>query len=242
MPSSTCSAAGPRAPSTLARRAAQTAERRRRLRSRRDGLTKRFGSFTAADRHHASASSAARSSACSGPTAPASRRPSRCCAACCGRPRARRGSTASTSTRRRPRGRARLGYMAQKFSLYGDLSVAPEPRVLRRRLRPGRRAAARGRSSAWSAAFDLGPLPRHQRRPAAARASSSGWRCPAPSCTTRRCCSWTSRPPASIRSPGANSGRTSTRMVAQGVTVMVTTHFMDEAEYCDRVALIYRGR
>ena len=31
-------------------------------------------------------------------------------------------------------------------------------------------------------------------------------------------------------------------VVARGVTVMVTTHFMDEAEYCDRVALIYRGR
>ncbi|MBX3527526.1 MAG: ABC transporter ATP-binding protein, partial [Rhodoblastus sp.] len=31
-------------------------------------------------------------------------------------------------------------------------------------------------------------------------------------------------------------------MVGRGVTVMVTTHFMDEAEYCDRVALIYRGR
>ncbi|MDE2369925.1 MAG: ABC transporter ATP-binding protein [Burkholderiales bacterium] len=28
----------------------------------------------------------------------------------------------------------------------------------------------------------------------------------------------------------------------RGVTVMVTTHFMDEAEYCDRMALIYRGR
>ena len=27
-----------------------------------------------------------------------------------------------------------------------------------------------------------------------------------------------------------------------GVTVLVTTHFMDEAEYCDRIALIYRGR
>jgi len=31
-------------------------------------------------------------------------------------------------------------------------------------------------------------------------------------------------------------------VVARGVTVMVTTHFMDEAEYCDRVALIYRGQ
>nr|WP_233158885.1 ATP-binding cassette domain-containing protein [Chromobacterium sp. ASV5] len=28
----------------------------------------------------------------------------------------------------------------------------------------------------------------------------------------------------------------------KGVTVMVTTHFMDEAEYCDRIALIDRGR
>ena len=28
----------------------------------------------------------------------------------------------------------------------------------------------------------------------------------------------------------------------KGVTVMVTTHFMDEAEYCDRIALLYRGR
>jgi ABC-2 type transport system ATP-binding protein len=31
-------------------------------------------------------------------------------------------------------------------------------------------------------------------------------------------------------------------VVEKGVTVMVTTHFMDEAEYCDRIALVYRGR
>ena len=32
-----------------------------------------------------------------------------------------------------------------------------------------------------------------------------------------------------------------TGLVAKGVTVLVTTHFMDEAEYCDRVALVHRG-
>jgi ABC-2 type transport system ATP-binding protein len=31
-------------------------------------------------------------------------------------------------------------------------------------------------------------------------------------------------------------------LVEKGVTVMVTTHFMDEAEYCDRIALVYRGK
>ena len=31
-------------------------------------------------------------------------------------------------------------------------------------------------------------------------------------------------------------------LVEKGVTVLVTTHFMDEAEYCDRATLVYRGR
>lgn len=31
-------------------------------------------------------------------------------------------------------------------------------------------------------------------------------------------------------------------LVDKGVTVLVTTHFMDEAEYCDRIALIYQGQ
>lgn len=30
-------------------------------------------------------------------------------------------------------------------------------------------------------------------------------------------------------------------LVEKGVTVMVTTHFMDEAEYCDRIGLVYRS-
>ena len=31
-------------------------------------------------------------------------------------------------------------------------------------------------------------------------------------------------------------------LVSKGVTIMVTTHFMEEAEYCDWIALIYQGK
>lgn len=31
-------------------------------------------------------------------------------------------------------------------------------------------------------------------------------------------------------------------LVEKGITVMITTHFMDEAEYCDRIALVYRSK
>jgi ABC-2 type transport system ATP-binding protein len=31
-------------------------------------------------------------------------------------------------------------------------------------------------------------------------------------------------------------------MAADGVTVFVTTHYMEEAEYCNRLALIFRGK
>ena len=31
-------------------------------------------------------------------------------------------------------------------------------------------------------------------------------------------------------------------LVRKGVTVLVTTHFMDEAEYCDRIALMYHAK
>ncbi len=70
-----------------------------------------------------SRSRAARSSACSGPTAPASRRPS---SMLCGllKPTEGEGRVAGLDLRRdTAEARGHLGYMAQKFSLYGDLTV-----------------------------------------------------------------------------------------------------------------------
>ena len=32
-----------------------------------------------------------------------------------------------------------------------------------------------------------------------------------------------------------------TQLAKKGVTILVTTHFMDEAEYCDRISLFYKG-
>ena len=32
-----------------------------------------------------------------------------------------------------------------------------------------------------------------------------------------------------------------TSLAKKGVTILVTTHFMDEAEYCDRITLFYKG-
>src|SRR5699024_6232188 len=31
-------------------------------------------------------------------------------------------------------------------------------------------------------------------------------------------------------------------MVSKGMTVLVTTHFMEEAEYCDRIGLVFKGK
>jgi ABC-type multidrug transport system ATPase subunit len=33
-----------------------------------------------------------------------------------------------------------------------------------------------------------------------------------------------------------------TSLAKKGVTILVTTHFMDEAEFCDRISLFYKGQ
>ncbi len=136
--------------------------------------------------------------------------------------------------------RARLGYMAQKFSLYGDLSARQNLDFF---------GGAYGLSGAKKrdaidrvvAAFDLAP-----------HLSANAGQLPlgfkqrlALSCAILH------DPPVLFLDEPTSGVDPLTRrefwgyinaMIAGGVTVMVTTHFMDEAEYCDRVALIYRGK
>ncbi len=73
-------------------------------------------------------------------------------------------------------------------------------------------------------------------------AGSSAWRSAARCCTSRRSSSSTSRPRASIPSRAASFWDLIYALAADGTTVFVTTHYMEEAEYCHRLALMNRGR
>ncbi len=136
--------------------------------------------------------------------------------------------------------RARLGYMAQKFSLYGDLSVRQNLDFFAGAygLSGLKRRAAIDRVNA---AFDLAP---HFNTNAGALPLGFKQR-------LALACAIMHEPPVLFLDEPTSGVDPLTRrefwsfinaMVARGVTVMVTTHFMDEAEYCDRVALIYRGK
>ena len=137
--------------------------------------------------------------------------------------------------------RQRIGYVAQKFSLYGQLSVAENLDFFASAygLRGSRKREriALGAGAVRARTIDA---PRQRRNCRAA--TSSGWRWRRRCCTSRRSCSSTSRPAAPIRWRGASSGGGSPPLREQGVTVIVTTHFMEEAEYCDRIAILDAGR
>ena len=136
--------------------------------------------------------------------------------------------------------RARLGYMAQKFSLYGDLSVRQNLEFFAGAYGLSGRAK-RDAIDRAIAAFDLMP-----QLSGNAGALSLGFKQ-----RLALSCAIMHEPPVLFLDEPTSGVDPLTRrefwgfinaMVARGVTVMVTTHFMDEAEYCDRVALIYRGR
>ncbi|MEQ9410867.1 MAG: ATP-binding cassette domain-containing protein [Fuerstiella sp.] len=135
--------------------------------------------------------------------------------------------------------RARIGYMSQKFSLYGKLSVADNLRFFSSAygLSRGRR---RNRIDWAIAEFDLGPVAN----------DNSGELPLGYKQRLALACALMHEPeiifldePTSGVDPLARREfwhRIKT-LAAQGVTIMVTTHFMEEAEYCDRMAIMLAG-
>ncbi len=136
--------------------------------------------------------------------------------------------------------RARIGYMAQKFSLYGDLSVNENLRFFASAygLYGARR---RARIAAARAEFELGPYAR-----ASSRDLPLGYKQ-----RLALACALMHQPdilfldePTSGVDPLARREfwRRINALAESGVTILVTTHFMEEAEYCDRLVIMAHGR
>jgi ABC-2 type transport system ATP-binding protein len=136
--------------------------------------------------------------------------------------------------------RGRLGYMAQKFSLYGDLSVRQNLDFFGG-VYGLTGAKRRDAADKVIAAFDLAPYLKTN-----AGELPLGYK----QRLALSCAILHSPPVLFLDEPTSGVDPLTRRefwgfinaMIGSGVTIMVTTHFMDEAEYCDRVALIYRGR
>ena len=136
--------------------------------------------------------------------------------------------------------RPRIGYMAQSFSLYDDLTVLQNLRfygrsyglsnvVLRERIRDAlRRTDLAGRENVPT------------------RSLSGGWR----QRLALNAAIIHGPELVFLDEPTAGVDPISRRafwdllygLVSEGVTVFVTTHYMDEAEHCHRLAFIQRGR
>lgn len=135
--------------------------------------------------------------------------------------------------------RASLGYMAQKFSLYGDLSVRQNLDFFAGAYGLDRQEGAHA-IEAMAEIFELG-----ERMNVNAGTLPLGFKQ-----RLALACAVMHEPPVLFLDEPTSGVDPVTRrefwthingLVEKGVTVLVTTHFMDEAEYCDEVTLIYRA-
>jgi ABC-2 type transport system ATP-binding protein len=136
--------------------------------------------------------------------------------------------------------RQRIGYMSQKFSLYNDLTVAENLRFFGGIYRVPRKERPERIRFATEMAGLAG------RENSLVSNLAGGWK--------QRLalgCAILHRPPILfLDEPTSGVDPESRRrfwdlihtLSADGITVLVSTHYMEEAEYCHRVALIDRGR
>jgi ABC-2 type transport system ATP-binding protein len=136
--------------------------------------------------------------------------------------------------------REHIGYMSQKFSLYGDLTVSENLQFFGGIYRvPQRQMAER-------TAFAMNMAGLEGRGDALVATLAGGWK--------QRLalgCAILHRPPVLFLDEPTSGVEPEARrmfwdlihqLAGDGVTVLVSTHYMDEAEYCNRIALIDRGR
>ena len=134
-----------------------------------------------------------------------------------------------------------IGYMAQRFGLYGDLTV--EENMIFYADLFGITGAEREDLTRATAAHDAhGAVPRAAGRAALGRHEAEAGADVHAAAPARRFCFSTSRPTAWIRFRGAISGPSCTSCCKDGITIFMTTAYLDEAERCNRVGLMHKGK
>jgi ABC-2 type transport system ATP-binding protein len=136
--------------------------------------------------------------------------------------------------------RARLGYVAQKFSLYGPLSVTENLEFFASAY--GLRGEHRRRRIDWAMEqFELGA---HARTTSVQLPGGYKQRLAMAAALLHEPEILFLDEPTSGADPLARRSfwRRITTLAEQGVTIIVTTHFMQEAEYCDQIAIMDAGR
>jgi ABC-2 type transport system ATP-binding protein len=150
------------------------------------------------------------------------------------------GSVAGFDVRTQPeRIKQNIGYMSQKFSLYQDLTVEENIDFYSGIYRiPSKKKRERKQ---W--VLEMAGLTAHRHQPTAIL--SGGWK----QRLALGCAILHEPPIVFLDEPTSGVDPISRRqfwdliydLSGRGVTVFVTTHYMDEAEYCNRLGLIYRG-
>ncbi len=156
------------------------------------------------------------------------------------RPTAGAGRVAGFDLAREPeRIKTRIGYMSQRFSLYDELTVEENIDFYSGIYRlPRDRKAER---KEWVIA--MAGLREHRR--ARTATLSGGWK----QRLALGCAVLHEPPILFLDEPTSGVDPNSRRrfwdliyeLSAQGVTVFVTTHYLEESEYCDRIGIVYRG-
>ncbi|MGD0659147.1 MAG: ABC transporter ATP-binding protein [Syntrophorhabdales bacterium] len=133
-----------------------------------------------------------------------------------------------------------IGYMSQKFSLYEDLTVEENINFYGGIYRVPK--VKRGARKAW--VLEMAGLT--DRKDAVARTLATGFK----QRLALGCAIFHEPPIIFLDEPTSGVDPVSRRnfwglihdLADGGTTVFVTTHYMEEADYCDRLALIYRGK